>query len=247
MDDEPRGVTSLQKLLEYNCPEVEVIATCGDALEAKEKIDSLKPQLVFLDIAMPVINAFDLLKDLAPVKFETIFVTAHENYMLQAFRFSAVDYLLKPVKDKLLVEAVQRASQKISEKNAGNNLETLLYNLHNKEGAQKMKLCIPSVKGLQMVNISDIIYCEGSNNYTNIYFKNRPFICSSKLIHEYESLLEDSNFVRVHKSYLVNLEHVKEYIRGEGGSVLLSNEKYIEVSRRKKEHLMTRLKDFFKF
>ena len=110
-----------------------------------------------------------------------------------------------------------------------------------------MKLCIPSVKGLQMVNISDIIYCEGSNNYTNIYFKNRPFICSSKLIHEYESLLEDSNFVRVHKSYLVNLEHVKEYIRGEGGSVLLSNEKYIEVSRRKKEHLMTRLKDFFKF
>src|SRR6185503_1133136 len=105
VDDEPRGLSSLHRLLQFNCPEVEVIGVCHDAIEAREKINSLQPQLIFLDIAMPRKTGFDLLKDLSPVNFEIIFVTAHEKFMLQAFRFSAVDYLLKPVEDNLLSEA----------------------------------------------------------------------------------------------------------------------------------------------
>jgi two-component system, LytTR family, response regulator len=246
IDDEPRGLTSLQKLLELNCAEVDVVACCNSAEEAKEKISQLHPQLVFLDIAMPGKTGFDLLKDIGEINFEIIFVTAHNNYMVQAFHFSAVDYLLKPVDDELLAEAVKRAGKRIEEKTGGNPVETFLHNIRNKSGSQKMKLCIPSLKGFQVVEIQDIIYCEASSNYTNFYFTNRPVICASKPIHEYEDLLNDSGLVRIHKSFLVNLEHIKEYIRGEGGSVKMSNGQEVEVSRRKKDLLMTKMKEYYK-
>jgi two-component system, LytTR family, response regulator len=246
VDDEPRGISALQRLLEYNCPELEVVACCNSADEAAEKIEQIQPELVFLDIAMPKKNAFDLLQGLTHINFEIIFVTAHNDYMAQAFRYSAVDYLLKPVEHNLLTESVKRAIKRIGQK-AGNNLATLLHNIQHANRPDKMKLCIPSLKGFQVINLSEIIYCEASSNYTNFHFINRPLICASRPIHEYEALLTDSNFIRLHKSFLVNLEHVKEYIRGEGGSVILSNGDEVEVSRRKKDLLMTRMKEFYKF
>ena len=247
VDDEPRGLSALQKLLEYNCPEVEIIGTCGSADEAREKILLLKPDLVFLDIAMPEKNGFDLLGEIEPITFEIIFVTAHDDFMLQAFRYSAVDYLLKPVESNLLSDAVKRAAKRLEEKTVGSHLDTLLYNLRQKEGGQKLKMCITSLKGFQVVKLSDILYCEASSNYTNFHFTDRPVICASKPIHEYEELLSDCNFVRIHKSLVINLEHVKEYIRGEGGIVVLSNGKKMEVSRRKKESFITRMKEFYKY
>ena len=247
VDDEPRGLTSLQKLLEMNCGEVDVISCCSNAVEATEKISILHPDLVFLDIAMPETNGLELVWNMPEINFEIIFVTAHSNYMTQAFHFSAVDYLLKPVEDDLLVEAVKRAGKKIEEKNGGKQIETFLHNLREKNDPRKMKLCIPSLKGFQVIEINDIIYCEASSNYTNFHFTNRPVICASKPIHEYEELLQDCNFIRTHKSFLVNLEHVKEYVRGEGGSVILSNNTEVEVSRRKKDLLMTRMKEYYKF
>lgn len=247
VDDEPRGLTSLQLLLQMNCPEVEIVALCGSAAEAKEKINALHPQLIFLDIAMPGKTGFDLLRDFTVINFEIIFVTAHNNYMTQAFHFSAIDYILKPVDDELLAEAVKRAGKRIEDKSGSESVETFLHNIRQKGGSQKMKLCIPSLKGFQVIGIEEIIYCEANSNYTNFYFSNRPAICASKPIHEYETLLGDSNFVRIHKSFLVNLEHIKEYVRGEGGSVILSNGYEAEVSRRKKDILMTRMKEFYKF
>jgi two-component system LytT family response regulator len=187
------------------------------------------------------------LKDFDVVNFEIIFVTAHNSYAIQAFHFSAVDYLLKPVDEELLVEAVKRAERRIEEKTSGQHIETLMHNIGQKDSPHKMKLCIPSVKGFQVIDIQDIIYCEASSNYTNIHFTNRPFICASRPIHEYEELLEDSSFARIHKSYVINLEHVKEYMRGEGGSILLSNGKELEVSRRKKEDFFKKMKLYFKY
>ncbi len=247
VDDEPRGLTSMQKLLQLNCEQVEIIACCSNAAEATDAITLLQPDLVFLDIAMPEANGFDLLHNLPAINFEIIFVTAHSNYMTQAFRFSAVDYLLKPVDDELLREAVKRVEKKVVEKTSGQNMETFLHNIQHKGGSQKMKLCIPSVKGFQVVQIQDIIYCEASSNYTNFHFTTRPTICASKPIHEYEELLKDCNFIRTHKSFMVNLEHVKEYLRGEGGTIILSNNHQVEVSRRKKDMLMTRMKEYYKF
>jgi two-component system LytT family response regulator len=209
IDDEPRGLGSLQKLLQLNCPEVDVTACCTDVEDAKNKISTLRPGLVFLDIAMPGKTGFDLLQELPEINFEIIFVTAHNNYMIQAFHFSAVDYLLKPVEDDLLIRAVKRAARRLENNRAGSQMETLLYNMQQQSNPQKMKLCIPSLKGFQVIEIDEIIYCEASSNYSNFYFADRPVICSSKPIHEYETLLEDCNFVRIHKSFLVNMQHIK--------------------------------------
>lgn len=167
--------------------------------------------------------------------------------MLQAFRFSAVDYLLKPVEDELLVEAVQRAIKRVADKQPEMQVSTLVYNLKQLGSGKKMKLCIPSIKGMKIIEIPDIIYCEASSNYTNFHLINGNNLCSSKPIFEYETLLDDCDFVRVHKSFLVNLEHIKEYVKGEGGSVIMTNNHEVEVSRRKKELLINRMRERYRY
>lgn len=247
VDDEPRGISSMQKLLQINCPAVNVIGSCTDGDEAIQLIKDQHPDLIFLDIAMPVKNGFELLKELKGENFEVIFVTAHNQFMIEAFHFSAIDYLLKPVEDNLLIDAVTRAKKRIEEKSGNKNIETFLYNLKQKQSTQKMKLCIPSLRGFQVIELDDILYAESSGNYTNLYFLNKPMVCTSKPMHEYEKLLEDAGFVRIHKSILVNLLHVKEYLRGEGGSVILSNGHEVEVARRKKDMLIAKMKEYYKF
>jgi len=247
IDDEPRGLNSMQKLLQINCPEVDVVGSYTNADEAIEMIKNLDPDLIFLDIAMPVKNGFELLKELKEFQFEVIFVTAHNQFMVEAFHFSAIDYLLKPVEDNLLVDAVNRAKKRIAEKSGSKNIETFLHNLKQKHSPQKMKLCIPSLKGFQVIELDDILYAESSGNYTNLYFSNKAMVCTSKPMHEYEVLLEDAGFARIHKSILVNLLHVKEYIRGEGGSVKLSDGTELEVARRKKDLFLNKMKQFYKY
>ena len=247
IDDEPRGISSMQKLLQINCPDVNVIGSYTNPDEAIEMIRNLEPDLVFLDIAMPVKNGFDLLKELKDFYFEIIFVTAHNQFTIEAFHFTAIDYLLKPVEDNLLIDAVNRAKKRIAEKAGSKNIETFLHNLKQKQSPQKMRLCIPSLKGFQVIELDDILYAESSGNYTNLYFLNKPVVCTSKPMHEYEKLLEDAGFVRIHKSILVNLLHVKEYLRGEGGSVILSNGHEVEVARRKKDLLIAKMKEYYKF
>lgn len=247
VDDEPRGLHSLEKLLQLNCPEVTVIARCTHAAMALEAISTEQPDLVFLDIAMPVKNGFDLLRETVSPSFEVIFVTAHNQYMVDAFHFSAIDYLLKPVDDDLLMDAVKRAHKRIVEKSGHKNIETLIYNLQQKDASGQMKLCLPSFKGFQVVALNDIVYAESSGNYTNFHFKDNHIACTSKPIADYETLLADAGFVRVHKSILVNLLHVTEYLRGEGGFIVTSTGKKLEVSRRKKEVFIGKMKQYYKF
>ena len=247
IDDEPRGINSLQKLLQMNCPDIEIVGSCSNVDEAVEKIVRLKPDLIFLDISMPIKNGFDLLKELKEIHFEVIFVTAHNHFMIEAFHFSAIDYLLKPVDDELLADAVKRAKKRILEKAGSKNIETFLHNVQQKQSSQNMKLCIPSVKGFQVVELSEILYAESSGNYTNFHFADKRLICSSRPMHEYEDLLSDAGFIRIHKSCLVNLLHVKEYIRGEGGSVKLSGGQELEVARRKKDLFLSKMKQYYKY
>ncbi|MBS1602912.1 MAG: response regulator [Bacteroidetes bacterium] len=244
VDDELRGLSSPRKLVELNCPELQVVAECRDARQAVQAILMQRPQLVFLDISMPGQNGFDLLNELKDIHFEIIFVTAHDQYSLQAFRYSAVDYLLKPVDEMLLSYAVQRAAGRINTHNASQNVDTFLYNLQHKPA--EMKLCVSSLKGFQVIHLSDIIYCEGESSYTIFHTVDGTNIIASRSIIDYELLLEDNFFCRIHKSYLINLAHIKEYIRGEGGTVILSNGKEVEVSRRKREAFLIRVREYFK-
>jgi len=247
IDDEPRGLSSLKKLLELNCPEVKIIQECQDARSAIESILLLEPELVFLDIGMPEKNGFDLLNELSPIRFEIIFVTAHNEYTIQAFKHSAVDYLLKPVDEDQMVEAVKRAGKQIASKQSVRHIETFLYNLQKVQTPGEMKLCIPDMKGFEVVDLSEVIYCESESSYTIFHLKSGRILTASKPIIEYELLLEQSGFCRIHKSFLVNLHHIKGYVRGEGGSVILTNDLTIEVSRRKKEVFISRMKEIYKY
>lgn len=247
VDDEPRGLYTLSKLLHEYCPELKVIAECGSAETAKDNIELLEPQLVFLDISLPGKNSFELLEELEHINFEIIFVTAHNEYTLKAFHYSAVDYLVKPIDEDLLINAVKRAEKRIDVNNINHNVSTLLFNLTKSNSGQKIKLCIPSLKGFQVVGLQEILYCEASGSYTHFHFVNQQTVCSAKPIHEYEEMLADSGFMRIHKSYLVNLLHIKEYIRGEGGMVVLDNNKEVEVSRRKKDLFIIKMKELNKF
>lgn len=247
IDDEPRGINALQKLLEVHCPEIDIIATASEADKAIQLLQNEKPDLVFLDIAMPEKTGFELLKEIPSIAFELIFVTAHNQFALQAFHFSAVDYLLKPVDSDLLKDAVERAKTRLEHKVNKSNLETLLFNTQQNRLLPDMKLCIPSLKGFQVISIKDIVYCEAASNYTNFFLADRSSICASKPIQDYEELLEDAGLLRVHKSFLVNIAHIKEYIRGEGGTIILTNNFEVEVSRRKKEYFITRMKEYYKY
>ena len=247
IDDEPRGLSSLEKLLEVHCPKTEVVGTCTSVDSAKDMILKLQPELVFLDIAMPVKNGFELLKEINNPNFEVIFVSAHDQFLIDAFHFSAIDYLLKPIDEDLLIHAVQHAAKRINEKSSGKNIEVLIHNMQHLNKLYAMKLCLHSLKGFIVVELNDILFAESSGNYTNFCFSNRSAVCTTKTLSEYESLLSDAGFVRVHKSFIINLIHVKEYVRGEGGTVVLTDGKEVEVSRRKKDLLMSKMKEFYKY
>ena len=247
VDDEKMSRLTLRKLLEMYCPSVEIIAEAENATEATVLARELKPDLIFLDVAMQGKNGIDFLKEQEEINFEVIFVTAHDKYVLQAIRFAAVDYLQKPVEEKLLVTAVSNAAKRIQQKSTSQHIETFLHNMKHQTGQQPLQLCIPSVKGFQVVELSDIIYCEAGNTYTNIHFKDGKKILASRPLMDYEMMLQDSLFFRTHKSFLINMKHIKEYQKGEGGFVTMSNGKQLEVSRRKKETFLIKMKEVFKY
>lgn len=247
VDDEPDGIRTLQKMLAIHCPQIEVIATCANASAAKQQILSLQPDLVFLDIQMPGKTGLELLAELSPREFEVVFVTAYNEFMLQALQFSAVDYLLKPVDEDRLMEAMQRVARRLEEGQKGEQSDTLLYNLEKAGRPGEMRLCLPTFKGFIIVKLEEIVYCEAERSYTVFHLGDGKNITVSKPLVEYDDLLKGTTFLRVHKSFLVNLLHVKEYQRGEGGSIIMSNKAEIEVSRRKKEMFLEKVKQIFKY
>ncbi len=247
VDDEPDGISILKKMLGLNCSQVNVIGTCTNAIEGKQKVKELKPDVIFLDIQMPGMSGLEMISDLGPDNFEVIFVTAHNQYMLQALQFSAADYLLKPIDEDRLVEAVERVEKRLSQKGDGKNIEALLYNLQKTGSPNEMKLCIPTFKGFVVLKLEDIIVCEAEKNYTIIHLKDKKPIVVSRPLMEYEKILESAGFLRVHRTYLINMQHVTEYHRGEGGVVIMSNGAEIEISRRKKEQFLSKIKTVFRY
>ena len=247
VDDEPDGILTLKKMLELNCPEVTIEATCSNATIARQKIEELHPDVVFLDIRMPGKSGLDLLAELPVSDFEVIVVTAHNEYLLQALQFSAIDYLMKPVDEDRLVEAVQRVTTRLTQKKKEGPAQALLHNINKLGSPLEMRLCLPTQKGFTIVKLEEIVYCEAKRSYTVIRLTNQKSILVSKPLFDYERLLSDTIFFRIHKSFLINFQHVKEYTRGEGGTLIMSNGMEIEVSRRKKEQFLVKVKELFKY
>ncbi|TMM56818.1 response regulator transcription factor [Maribacter algarum] len=238
IDDEAKARQGLRLVLEKYCPEVEILALCESPEIGLEKIKSLQPELVFLDVQMPKMSGFDLLESIPEIDFEVIFVTAYDRYAIKAIKFSALDYLLKPIDVDELVTAVNKISKKRRDKSV--QYKSLFNNI--KSDTEKLKrLAIPSDNEIIMQPIADIVYCEADSSYTTLYLNKGKKITVSKTLKEFENILPSDDFFRIHHGTLVNLNHVVKYIKGEGGYVIISNEQHLNVSRRKKDSFLQKL------
>jgi two-component system LytT family response regulator len=240
VDDENNSIRVLQKLLQEYCPNVTVIGTADGVETGADLILSTRPDLVFLDIEMAQGNAFDLLNQLQPLSFQVIFVTAFDNYALRAFKYSAVDYLLKPVNIRDLCTAVERVSDRFEEKNVLGRMATLLQNL---SGVQQLdqKVAIPTLNGFLFVTLREIIRLEAKGGYTIIYLTNKEEIMATRSIKEYEDLLPEVFFCRVHSSHIINMHKIRKYQKGRGGYVTMEDNSTIEVASRRRDEFMQRL------
>jgi two-component system, LytTR family, response regulator len=246
IDDEANGIITLKKMLEAHCEQVNVLATFSSAVQAMNRLQELKPDVIFLDIQMPGKTGIEMLKELPEKDFEVIFVTAYNEYMLQALQYTAADYLLKPVDEDRLIEAVLRVEKKLTNER-GSRIDTLVHNINKAGSPLEMRLGLPTLKGFVVVKLEEIIYCEAERSYSIFHLVHDTKIIVSKSLADYDSLLSAAHFLRIHKSFLVNLQHVKEYQKGEGGIVIMTNGIQLEVSRRRKDLFMCKMKELFRF
>lgn len=240
IDDEHYGCQALKVALEQYCLDVDVVAICEDPELGIEAIQNHKPDLVFLDVQMPNMSGFDVLKQLAPINFEVIFVSSYDQYAIKAIKFSALDYLLKPVDVDDLIQAVKKAQERMQNAGQDYRYQSIINNIQHQSGKIE-KLAVPTMEGIEFFNISDIIYCQADRNYTNLYLTNHQKHLISKNLKDFENLLSSSGFCRVHNSSLINMNHVKKYIKGEGGYVLLTDNHHVDIARRRKESFLNLL------
>ncbi|HPG05525.1 MAG TPA: LytTR family DNA-binding domain-containing protein [Saprospiraceae bacterium] len=238
VDDEEYPRLLLKELLEESFPEIEIIGDADNADDAYEMIENEEPDLVFLDIAMPEKTGFDLLQMFDHPDFEVIFVTGYDQYALDAFNHFAIGYLLKPIDSSMLTEVVLNAKKRIESKKSNANIQELLQHLSSST-RKTNRIGIPTMEGLEFVEMNEIIRCEGDQKYTKVYLTNRTNILSSYNIGEFRRILEHHNFFQCHKSHLVNLNHVRKY--NKEGTLHMSDDSSVPVSKRKKIEFLNQL------
>lgn len=235
IDDENHGIKTIEHLLAKHCPEVEIVFTTNQSVKAKELLEVHSPDLVFLDIEMPLMNGIELLQQFKPIPFKVIFTTAYDQYAIKAIRLNALDYLLKPVDKTELRNAVDEF--------INNNLQTTSEQIQQLEHLQKSRimdtLALSTQQGLHFVKLTDIMLLEAVSCYTNIILQDGSKHLISKTLAVLEEVLQDNpSFFRTHKSSIVNLQYIKQYIRGEGGEIILQNDTRISISRNKKQEFL---------
>jgi len=237
IDDEKNGIESLCYELKEFKDKIEVVDKCLSAKEGIASINKNSPDLVFLDIEMPGMNGFEMLEKLDKIDFEIVFTTAYDQFALKAFEISAMDYLLKPVGYADLEKVINKVRKHIDESQIQQQLEMLFNYMKNKD-PDFPTVALPTLETLEFVKISDIIHCESDSNYTNIYTVGDEKFCVSKTLKEIEKMLQGQSFIRVHHSHLVNIMHIKRYIKGRGGELVLRNGQIVPVSRHRKDDIM---------
>ncbi len=236
IDDEAGARNNLRTLIESRFPEIEVLGEADGVSTGQKLIETSRPDLAFLDVQMQDGTGFDLLAGLTRDDLQVVFVSAHDHFAITAIKFSAIDYLLKPVEEEELRVTLEKIRQYREGNDIKMKLELLLGNLRRVD-----KIALPSFQGIEFVRLDDIIRCESDNNYTMFYLTGGTKILVSKTLREYEDMLEARGFFRTHKSHLINLKYLKKYIKGEGGSVILDDGSEVLVSRRRKEDFLRML------
>lgn len=241
IDDEKFCIETLLWEIERNCPEIQIVATCKNGEEGICEINKHHPQLVFLDIEMPYMNAFEMLQHFETIDFDIVFTTAYDQFAIKAIKVSALDYLLKPIGRTELLEVVTKLKAKkekgISGKSLRMFMEQILTSQHDVQ-----KIGLPTLEGYELVKLDQILYVEADSNYSHFHLINGKKIIISRTLKQVEEMLHEHDcFFRVHQSYLVNLHHIERYNKGSGGSLIMSNDAQIPVAKPKKELLLERL------
>jgi two-component system LytT family response regulator len=241
IDDEKNSAEVLQLLIGQNCNDVTIIAVEHSAEEGINSILNLKPDLVFLDIEMPTATGFDVIKATQSIHYEIIFTTAYEHYAVKAFKANAVDYLLKPIDVDELMSAIKNAQLRMETKNTNNVNTAQFESLLKKMGFSTKKISIPTNRGVILVEADEIIHLVSDSNYTTVFLNGGRKILISKTLKSMEEQLKDYNFCRVHNTYLVNINKVESYIKGDGGTLILKDNFSIPVSRAHKQKLLDKI------
>jgi len=239
IDDEQHCIDSLAADISRHCPNVNVIAKCSSAKEAILAIKKLRPRLIFLDVEMPWMNGFEMLEVLEHIDFCIIFTTAYDKFAAQAFRISAVDYLLKPVDAAELKAAVQKADQKILSSSGALNIQNLLQNM--RQPSHEQKIALPNRDGYEFAHVNAILYCNADGAYTRVVFSDKHTLLISRTLGDIEEMLTPEIFIRIHHSTIVNINAVTHYIRTDGGYVVMNTGEKLMVSKARKEMLMEKL------
>ena len=243
IDDEQSARDALSMLLTNYCPDVAILGTADSVATGLFKIQTLQPNILFLDVEMRGETGFDLLQKFSNPIFKVIFVTGHNQYALNAIKFSALDYLLKPISDVELVNAVQKARLQLEYEHRVDNLLNLFETLKNPKD-KKNKIAVATQPGLELIPVADIIRCEASGGYTILHLKNKKPIISSKDLKSFNELLEDYDFYRIHDSHLIAYLHISKVLNEDGGVVLTTDNIKVPISRRRKNDFQTWLKGF---
>jgi two-component system LytT family response regulator len=244
IDDEEISLKGLDEKISAHCPGVKVLKLFSKAAEAVNEIKELGPDVVFLDIEMPKMNGFTFLKQCSPVNFEVIFTTAYSQYAIEALRICALDFLLKPIDIKELVGSVERLKEKLQKRNLPQdtlNEQMQLFLQYQQPNNRLTKIALPVLNGLEFIDVSTIIKVESENVYSIFYLSGSRKMVVSRTLKEMERVLSHWNFMRVHKSFIINLNYITHYIKGEGGTVILSDGSEVEVSRRSKNEFLARI------
>jgi len=238
IDDEKTSRDTLSGLLKRYCKNVEVIAEAEGYETGLDVLKKQKPDVIFLDIQMPDGSGFKLLEDLDNINFEVIFATAFDQFAIKAIKYSALDYLLKPINPEDLINSIEKLEQKIQKGYDNTSMKFLLNTVKNPNFDTQKKIALSTSEGIHIVDIDNIIRCESDDYYTRFFLKDGKVIMISKTLKENEELLSDYNFIRTHKSHLINLKYVKSYLRMDGGSIIMTDGSNIPVSRRKREQIL---------
>jgi two-component system LytT family response regulator len=247
IDDDANLRAGMRQMLTRYAPEITIIGEADSVQTGVEAMSQLQPQVLFLDIQLTDGTGFDLLEQLAEkngkIKFQVVFITAHEQYAIKAFRFSALDFLLKPVDPEELLKVIDKIKNVLDKNDNYSHIDLLLENIRKKVDNFK-RIALSTSDGIHLFDVSDIIRCESEDNYTKFYIKNNKPILISKTLKEYEELLTEHGFERIHQSHLINLAYLKSYIKKDGGYVVMSDNSNLPISQRKKERLQELLKTF---
>jgi len=233
VEDDPMSVELLRDYLEDTNMEIAVLGSCGTVKSAITKINKLKPQLVFLDVELADGNGFDVLKEIATIDFEIIVITSHDKYAMEAVKYSALDYLIKPIKSGDLNSALKKVQKRL-----GVPINKTTSRIPNRLAN---KVAVPTFEGLLFIPIEEIIRIQSDRNYTEFYLNAKRKVVVTRSLKSYEELLSEFGFIRVHHSHMINMNHLVKYIKGVGGYVIMSDQSKVDVSRRKKEEFLEQL------